>query len=124
MPVPTQRLLFHRIENLNDFSPGRLLTVVDFPKIQQVTLHPPTTRAHLFGDAPVAMVLPVFEPVMTLEKGFSHTDEPDSIISAVGVGRDWVCTKRLFENAFPANKQLRSANPLKTAPSCESRGSF
>src|SRR5260221_14519759 len=62
-----------RIEDFGDFGPGRLLAVVDLPKVEQMSLHPTSMRAYLFGDAPTAVVLAVFEPVMTLQKRFGHS---------------------------------------------------
>jgi hypothetical protein len=38
-----------------------------------MSLHPTSMRAYFFGDAPTAVVLAVFEPVMTLQKRFSHS---------------------------------------------------
>jgi hypothetical protein len=66
------RLPQHRIEYFGRFGPGDLLTIIDFSEIQQMPLHPAAARLDLFSDAPRAMILPVLEPVMTMQIRLGH----------------------------------------------------
>jgi len=56
------------IERLNTAHPFFLLAVVDLAQIQHVSIDDPSTRTAAFlRDAPVPMLLAVFEPSMTLQ---------------------------------------------------------
>jgi len=76
------------VKDRDGFDPGGLLAVVDFAQIQNRSLHPVAVRAaDLFDDAPVAMVLAVFEAVMRLEKGLAHFDAGQFTSAPRWVGR-------------------------------------
>lgn len=53
------------VENFDGFDPRRFWAVVDFAQVENRPLHPlAVRRADLFDEAPVAVILAVFEPVM------------------------------------------------------------
>ena len=91
----------HPFKDLGDLGPGRFLAVIDLAQIEQMPLHPTPPRPHLLGDAPVTMILPVFKPVMTLQKWFGHHRGCDRTSTAASQGRGQVCTKPIFETKLP-----------------------
>jgi len=89
-----RRPLLDGIEDIDDFNPGSLLGVVNLSQVENVPLHPSaTTDFDLLGDRPGAMILPIFETVMTMQKRFPHTVGWQIISWADGRGRGLVCTK-------------------------------
>jgi hypothetical protein len=82
------------IEDFDRFGPGCLLTIVDLPKVEDRSLYPvPPGRADLFDNAPIVMILPVFEAVVRVEKGLPIIDGGQSTSAARWQGRVQVCTK-------------------------------
>jgi hypothetical protein len=56
------------LEGLDAAQPRRLLAVVDLAEVQHVAIHrPPVGTPALLRDAPVPMLLAVFDPAMALE---------------------------------------------------------
>lgn len=55
--------------------------------------------AHFFSDAPVAVVLAVFESAMTLQKRLGHINGSNFTVMRSPMKRGQVCTKRTFENS-------------------------
>ena len=49
----------------------------------QVILHPTPRGAHLLGDAPIAMIFPVLESMMTMQKWLGHNNGRH--LTAIGV---------------------------------------
>jgi hypothetical protein len=49
-----------------------LTFVVDLAQVENVPLHPAPRGAHLFSDAPIAMIFAVLKPVMTMQKWLGH----------------------------------------------------
>ena len=83
------------VEDLAGFDPGGLLTVVEFAQGENRPLDPLAVgAADFFGEAPVTMVLAVFEPMMTVEKGLAHINGGQLTSALRWVGRWQVCTKR------------------------------
>jgi len=63
------------VEDLDGFDPGRFLAVVDLAQIQDRSLNPLVMRAANFlDDAPVAVILPVLEPVMRVQIRLAHSN--------------------------------------------------
>jgi hypothetical protein len=63
------------IEDLDGLDPGGLLAVIDFAQVKNRPLRPLTVRTvNFLDDAPVAVILAVFETVMSVEKRFAHFD--------------------------------------------------
>ena len=114
----------HRIKHPGHLGPSRLLAVVDLAQIEQMPLHPTLARAHLLPNAPIAMILAVFESVMTVQIRLGHNNDPHLTVISQSRGRGQVCTKRSFA-AKPLKSLGNSGSPpaksLKTTPSCESR---
>lgn len=92
-------LLAVSVKNVDDLGPRLFLAVIDFPKIKEVTLYPAPVGADFFSDAPVVVVLAVFESAMTLEKRLGHINGSKFTPVRRPMGRDWVCTKRTFEKS-------------------------
>lgn len=61
------------IKNLDRFGPSHLLAIVDLSQVENRSLDPLSLRrADLFDDAPIVMILPVFEAMVRVEKGLAH----------------------------------------------------
>jgi hypothetical protein len=58
-------------------------------------------RPHLLGDAPVTMILPVLEPMVTMQKWLGLTHGHDATKTSVIIGRGWVRTKPLLNPKPP-----------------------
>jgi len=65
------------LEGLDAAQPRRVLAVVDLPEVQEVPIdHAPVGAPLLFRDAPVPMLLAVFESGMTLEVHSGRSLQP------------------------------------------------
>jgi hypothetical protein len=63
-----------RVKNIDHLGPCRFLAVVDFAQVKEMALNPPAPGVDFFGDAPVTVILAVFEAAMTLQKRLGHID--------------------------------------------------
>ena len=76
------------IEDFGALDPGGLLAVVDFAQVENRPLHPLAVRAgDFFDQAPVTVILAVFETVVRVEKGLAHFDGGHFTSAARWVGR-------------------------------------
>src|SRR5213594_3086223 len=62
----------HWVEHLGRLGPTRLLAIIDLSQIQQVSLHPTAPSFDLLGNAPVAMIFAVLEPMVTMQIRLGH----------------------------------------------------
>lgn len=69
--------------------------------------------SHFFSDAPVAVVLAVFEAAMTLQKRLGHINGSSCTAGRSPMKKWQVCTKRTFENSEAYSSAVTQINTPK-----------
>ncbi|MBN2686419.1 MAG: hypothetical protein JXR40_14150, partial [Pontiellaceae bacterium] len=79
-------------------TPLSLLAVVEFTQIEKLSLHHPSPGAYAFDNAPVPVLLPVFDSFMAFQ--VHATILPQKNRSSTGK----VCPTARFQEQTPENK--------------------